>query len=370
MHNKLAALAREVLIHGPVSRSALSTRLDLSPATATRLSRQLVDSGLLVELDEQLDGTVGRPSRPLDIASDAGSVVGVTLAGDQRLHVVVTDLRAQVSAARELRLVGRSPRAVTDQIVAVIAELGAESLLGIGVSLGATVRDGVVVHSPFLDWDDVALGALLEQRTGVPVSVENDLVALAEAERWFGVGRDAAGFAVVTIGTGIGFSLVVGGAVVRSPDDGIGTTGHLRIGTPGPVCPDGHAGCINGLLTIGAITGQISVALGRTVTYQEALTLARRADPVATRVVEAAGEALGTLIALTANLTLQSTMVLAGDGIELYDLTRDQVTAVVADLRSPQAQPVTIHARNDDYGEWARGAAVVAIQAALERLSR
>ncbi len=57
-----AAVAREVLIHGPLSRSALATRLHLSPASLTRLTRPLLDAGLLVERDDDGGGpgSVGR----------------------------------------------------------------------------------------------------------------------------------------------------------------------------------------------------------------------------------------------------------------------------------------------------------------------
>ncbi len=59
-----AAVARAVLTHGPLSRRALAARLHLSPPSLTRLTRPLVDAGILIELDDEVDGSVGRPSRP------------------------------------------------------------------------------------------------------------------------------------------------------------------------------------------------------------------------------------------------------------------------------------------------------------------
>src|SRR6478609_6811579 len=95
-----AALARAVLIHGPISRSALTTRLGLSPASLTRLAKPFIDHGILIELDDVADGSVGRPTRPLDISPDAGHFVGIKLTGD-RLYAVATDIRASVLAASE-----------------------------------------------------------------------------------------------------------------------------------------------------------------------------------------------------------------------------------------------------------------------------
>ena len=68
------------------------------------------------------------------------------------------------------------------------AALGVDRIAGVGVSLGGAVRDGRVEFAPFLDWTDVPFARLVEAELGVPASIENDLVALAEAERWFGRG--------------------------------------------------------------------------------------------------------------------------------------------------------------------------------------
>jgi predicted NBD/HSP70 family sugar kinase len=58
----------------------------------------------------------------------------------------------------------------------------------------------VVTRAPFLGWRDVDLGAALHEALGLPIVVENDIVALVEAEHWFGEGRGIDDFAVVTIG--------------------------------------------------------------------------------------------------------------------------------------------------------------------------
>ena len=59
-------IALEVLLDGPLPRSELARRLDLSAGSLTRLSKPLLDSGLLVETDSGYDAASGRPTRPLD----------------------------------------------------------------------------------------------------------------------------------------------------------------------------------------------------------------------------------------------------------------------------------------------------------------
>ena len=361
------ALARAVLIHGPISRSALTTRLGLSPASLTRLAKPFIDRGLLIELDDAADGSVGRPVRPLDVAPDVGHFVGVKVTGEG-LFAVATDVRAsmQASATRPLR--STAPADVAADIVEVARELGIPQPTGVGVSLGGSVRGRTVEFAPFLGWEDVPFAALLEEAIGAPVSLENDLVALAEAERWFGLGRGIPGFTVITIGAGVGYGLVVHGEVVRSREAGLGLGGHLPLGANGPVCHMGHRGCAEAMLSSGSIAGQLSASLQRPVDYDEALTLATDGDPAARAVVDAAADALGRFVALAANLTMQPAAVLAGEGIGLFAVAEERVRAAIAADRDPRADPIALYVDDSGFTAWARGAAAVAIQAAVDRI--
>lgn len=363
-----AALARAILIHGPLSRSDLASKLALSPASLTRLTRPLLDRGALIELNEVMDGSIGRPSRPLDIPPLAGRFAGIKLTSDT-MYAVATGVRTEVLADCDMFMPDRSPEAVCEQAATLLRALGTGSFDAVGVSLGGFVRDGVVVEDAFLGWHDVPLERMLKARLNVSVSVRNDLVALADAERWFGAGRDLPGFVVITIGAGVGYGLVTNGQTVLTPDSGIGTGGHIRLSDSGPVCADGHRGCTRALLTSESIAGQVSAALGRGVSYEEVLALATDGNAAARSVVNAAGDALGTFIALAANLTLQSSAVLAGDGIALYDIVQDRVAVAIRANRNPHSEEISIHVDRNGFESWARGAAGAAIQDSVLRLA-
>lgn len=361
------ALAQAVLIHGPISRSALTTRLGLSPASLTRLAKPFLDRGLFVELDDASDGSVGRPVRPLDVAPGIGRFVGVKLTGES-VHAVATDVRASLLATTTLALGSTAPADVVVTIRVALAELGLEQPTGVGVSIGGSVRGATVEFAPFLGWEDEPFGAVLEGAVGAPVTLENDLIALAEAERWFGLGRGIPGFSVITIGAGIGYGLVVHGEVVRSREAGLGLGGHVPLSAHGPVCHLGHRGCAEAMLTSGSIAAQVSASRPRPVGYDEALALAADGDPAARTVVDAAADALGRFVALAANLTLQPAVVLAGEGMGLFAVAEDRVRAAIAADRDPRADPIELYVDDTAFTAWARGAAAVAIQAAVERL--
>ncbi|MCJ1686899.1 MULTISPECIES: ROK family transcriptional regulator [Rathayibacter] len=362
-------LAREVLIHGPISRADLGRRLGLSPASLTRLTRPFLESGLFVEGAEQSAG-VGRPARPLDIRPEALRFAGVKITGTEVL-AVRTDLRAQTERGLVRTLPGTSPREVIAAVVAVVEELGgASAFAGLGVTIGGSVdAAGRVRRAPFLRWRDVDLAGPLSAELGLPVALENDVVALTAAEHWFGRGRGLSHFAVLTMGAGVGYGLVVHDRVVAPPAAGLGLGGHFPLDPGGPVCEAGHRGCSTAMLTLPSLTRQLYVATGRELTLAEGFALAREGDEAAARILEDSARALGTMISAIANLAMVDTVILAGEGVALYSEQSALVDAAIAAVRDPDADAPTLLVDDGGLIEWARGAAATAIQRLLPRIA-
>jgi predicted NBD/HSP70 family sugar kinase len=358
------AVALEVLINGPISRSDIARRLDLSPGSLTRLSTPLIDSGLLVEVEERTDGRAGRPSRPLDIVPDSQHFIGMKLTGDEVLGVA-TDLRANVLASASATLSSREPESVARVIAGLANDLGRHvpSVTALGVGIGGLVDEhSVVLNAPFLEWADVPLGSLLESLSGIPTVVENDVVAFTESEHWFGAGRGFDRFAVLTLGAGIGYGLVAHNEIVVDGDSGLGLVGHWPLDPFGPLCPAGHRGCARSVLTQSAISLAVSSALSRPVSYDEALDLAEEGEPAARRVVDDAGRGLGRIIAAVANLTAPERIILGGEGVRLVDAATDAIKEGIRNDRDPRAKNIDLVTTPGDNTEWCRGAAVIAIQ--------
>jgi predicted NBD/HSP70 family sugar kinase len=362
-------IALEVLLDGPLPRSELARRLDLSAGSLTRLSKPLLESGLLLETDSGYDAASGRPTRPLDVDERGHHFVGVKLTGDAA-YAVLTTLRATVLATKETPLQSRTPADVTTSVAALVHAL-VEQVDGItfadvralGVGLGGLVDDtGTVVSARYLDWTSVPISVALENALGIPVVVDNDVLSLTRAEQWFGTARRCDHFAVLTIGEGVGYGLVVHGTVVDRPDAGVGLLGHFPLDPAGPLCPVGHTGCADAMLTIGGITARATAALRRPVTYSEVLDLAVAGDPLARRVVDDAARALGRLVAAVGNLTMPEMIILTGDGVRLADVGAEALSEGVERDRNPYASPLDVRVQPAGFTEWARGAAVTAIR--------
>jgi predicted NBD/HSP70 family sugar kinase len=358
-------VAVEVLRHGPLARAELARRLGLSAGSLTRLTRPLVDSGLLVEGTSDVHERIGRPSLPLDVQPSSRRFIGAKITGDA-LFAVVTDLRAGLLAEHRVPLPGRGPDAVIGAVADIVTRLRNDhpDLAGLGVGIGGRVvgrRD--VTRAPFLGWDEtVPLSERLQAATALPTVVENDVRALTVAEHWFGAGRGLRSLVVVTVGAGVGCGIVVHDRLVEGAHSASGSVGH-RLLSGSALCAEGHRGCAATMLTSGAITGAVTQALGRPLSYDDVLELARAGQPAARRVVDDAGRALGLLVGDIANLVDPQLVLLTGDGIGLADVARAPLDAALEESRDPAGPPALVDVRPFPFTEWARGAAAVAVQA-------
>lgn len=360
-----------VLTQGPLSRVAIARRTNLSAASVTKAIRLLVEAGYLVERTERPDRRmIGRPANPVAVVTDREFFVGVKItAGD--LFGVITDLRAGVRAARHLPLRSRAVPDVVEEIGQLVRLLVSTSpdfhdrTERIAVSLAGDVerRAGYVRFSPFLDWRDVPLAQLAQSETGRQAVVENDVRALTVAEHWFGAGVGVTSFALVTVGTGIGCGLVLGGALVSGTHGVAGELGHLLAESDGPPCRCGANGCVDAIGADPAILAQIRAATGKPrLSLPAAIALARSGDAAARRVYARAGRAIGLALASVANMLGPELIVISGEGLAAYDLFEDEIRRTFAARAFGSAAQCELIVRPLPFEEWARGAAAVAIQ--------
>ncbi|MHA7837148.1 MAG: ROK family protein [bacterium] len=125
---------------------------------------------------------------------------------------------------------------------------GASPLERIGVSVpGPLDREaGLLLNPPNLPgWSEVPVGSVLEAAFGVETRVENDANAAALAEWHFGAGRlQRDSLVYLTMSTGVGGGLVLGGRLHRGAHGGAGELGHAAVELPGIVCACGLQGCL------------------------------------------------------------------------------------------------------------------------------
>ena len=119
-------------------------------------------------------------------------------------------------------------------------------LRGIGVGCaGFILRDeGILAESPHVTWSMVPLKRLVGEHAGLPTFLDNDANVAALGERFAGVCRGVDDFVYVTLGTGIGGAVCIGGEVYTGHRGTAGEMGHTIIEPWGPLCDCGNRGCL------------------------------------------------------------------------------------------------------------------------------
>jgi glucokinase len=116
---------------------------------------------------------------------------------------------------------------------------------GIGVGIPGTVRypEGFVVTAPNLPISNLPLKQLLEEKFKLLVRVDNDANLAVLGERYFGKARKCNDVVLLTLGTGIGSGLFLGGRLYRGSTGTGAELGHMIIKANGPLCSCGARGC-------------------------------------------------------------------------------------------------------------------------------
>ncbi|MFC0675128.1 ROK family protein [Brachybacterium hainanense] len=359
-----SASAGEVYEHlvrwGPHARTDLARRLGLSSPTLTRLTRELLELGLLRELPPQPQ-IKGRPQQPLDVAEDHARFIGVKITA-QRVYAAVVTVRGVALEELSATLGPVTPEAVLEQTVALCAPLVAAHprVAGVGVGIGAQVDgQGTIRASAMLDWHEpFALRAVLEERLGLPVSVSNDFHALLEGLAWFGVGRRHRSFAVVTIGAGVGVGSVEGEAVHRGRLHLAGLTGSLpTITRDGRGVPLREAASTAHVLRSARRRGAIGDGDGLEVLVDRA----RAGEGSALETVHDVAHAVAVASAGLVGVLDPEALILGGEAVDLLRIDGDFPDFLRARLTAAQ-RDVVIRFLPADFDDWARGAAVIAVR--------
>lgn len=184
--------------------------------------------------------------------------------------------------------------------------------------------EGLVRVSPNLpEWRDVELRRMFQEAMGLPVRLENDANAAAYGEYAAGAARGATNAVVLTLGTGIGGGIIIGGSLYRGRAFA-GEVGHMTVDLDGPPCPCGNRGCLERLASAGAIVRNVRTLLesgresvledGPGLTAETIGSAAADGDAVAKEALDAAGRALGAGLAIL-GLVLDPDVIVLGGGV-------------------------------------------------------
>lgn len=264
--------------------------------------------------------------------------IGVDLGGTN-LRIAAVDGRGRM---REKVTTGTGVARPRDEVIAemcrAIQALAAKQkkaggrLAGVGVGVPGIIdmRSGMLRESPNLPgWEDYPVREEIERSLGTRVGVilENDANAAALGEKWLGAGRKVDDLGMLTLGTGVGGGIVLGGRIWHGMTGMAGELGHITVEPDGPRCGCGSQGCVEQFASATAIermareaaAGGTAPALARVAAKrgfnsQTVCQLAEAGDDAAQEIFARVGRALGIVLAALVN-TFNLPMYVIGGGV-------------------------------------------------------
>jgi len=267
--------------------------------------------------------------------------IGVDLGGTNlRIAVVDRDgqLLEKVTTGTKVVL-GRQHvvAEMTDAIRSLTGKFrGTGELLGIGIGVPGIIdmRTGMLRESPNLPgWEDYPVQDEIERLLGTTVILENDANVAAFGEKWLGAARDYDDMAMLTLGTGVGGGIVLGGKIWHGMAGMAGEFGHITVDPNGVSCKCGNVGCVEQYASATAVVrmARETIAKGHAPQLSRAsqsdpefsariiYNLAMQGDEPARDIFRRMGSALGIVLADVVNALNLPIYVIGGGVSSAWD---------------------------------------------------
>lgn len=243
----------EIRAAGSVSRVELASKVGITAASISVITRALLDEGMIIEVGFSAP-TGGKPRTLLALNPRSRCALGVSL-GRHLIAIVLSDLGGHPIGSVDLpgandRHPAEVLRLVWDAIRALIERSGVEiaAVVGIGIAGPGPLdtQTGTIRGSrPSSLWTGFPVEKHLESLSGLPVILDNDATCAALGEYWTDrTGAARAVSATVFMSDGIGCGILVDGRVFHGMTSNAGELGHISLDPDGRACRCGARGCV------------------------------------------------------------------------------------------------------------------------------
>lgn len=334
---KNLAILEVIRKNGPISRTDISKITELNIVTVSNYINHYIKKGLVIEgeLDES---TGGRKPVLVELNPKSGYIVGVGLNMLSMVGVLV-DLEINVLKEMKRERVPENSENVIEKMVDLAeeiinqAEIDRSKIAGVGVGVPGIIDErGRTIRWPqSLGDKDVSICLSIkdtfEKRLNIPTIVENDANSAVLGEKWLGLDREVRHMIYMFSGVGVG--VLINGEIYRGAS---GAAGELGIASPKQSREEafqiatqlGRWEMDLGMTTLlreKVRKGEKTVAAdfvagdASKITFKELVRAVREKDPLAMKIVEEGGAALGKKVAFLTNL-LNPEIVVIGGGVE------------------------------------------------------
>jgi N-acetylglucosamine repressor len=331
-----AVVYRLIDQQGPISRIKIAEISQLAPASVTKITRQLLEKGLIKEVAQQAS-TGGRRAISLETEVFPFHSVAVRLGRDY-IQISLYDLSGKEIVSDYHEFHYSEQEALTDGLIHHIHTFiqnkknYIEQLIAIGLVLPGLVNPetGVVEHMHNVNVDALAIGDIIHDHFNVECFIGNDIRGLALAEHYFGASQDCQDSILISVGRGTGAGMIVNGRIFLGFNRNVGEIGHIQIDPLGSKCVCGNFGCLETVASNPAIIHQVNQLIGQgyqstlasldNIRIEDICEHASLGDELARQTLIRVGNYLGKAVAITVNLFNPQKIVIAGQIMIAQDL--------------------------------------------------
>jgi glucokinase len=274
-----------------------------------------------------------------EVATGTRKVIGIDVGGTKMLAGAIDrSLGIHQPAFRVVQ--GLSQGKLLDAIVEAVDEVRDKvadvEAVGFGIPCLIDHRSGVAVIAVNLPIADLPFRDIMRERLGLPVFLDNDATVATLVEQRFGAAKGADHVVGLTIGTGIGGGLVLGGQIYRGYVGSAGELGHMVVDEDGPPCQGQcpNRGCLEAVASGTAIGREGALAAeqepdsalhqavldGLEITGELVTDLAHEGDEISRMVLGQVGRKLGVGLANIVNIFNPEVIVVGGGAMAAGDL--------------------------------------------------
>ncbi|HHW49289.1 MAG TPA: ROK family protein [Clostridiaceae bacterium] len=252
--NNLRNITELVIQKGSLSRPDLVRLTNLSPATVTNLTKELLNKNVIVEKGKQ-DSGLGRKAKLLEFNPRIGYFINVNIESSLPAQVYLTDLSGEVIEMQKKHInfeidATNSEEIFVGNVIGVIKNfidsldnLYRKKIIAIGVSVPAVVNFDESIYSPLFKWYNIPLKASIENALKIPTYLENIARIKAIYEMNFIDKSIDKNVIYLALGTGIGMVNFYDSKLIRGKHSIAGEIGHMSLNYMGEKCYCGNKGC-------------------------------------------------------------------------------------------------------------------------------
>ncbi|KPB02660.1 ROK family transcriptional regulator [Ahrensia marina] len=315
----MSSIVQAITTYGPISRASVAKMTGYSKQTVSEIVGSLEQDGW-VQTVGRTEGSVGRRAVVYEIVPDAALVASIDLGGT-KVRVALCNLAGAVVVESTEPTTQEGGQAVVDQIATIIVNTARMNNIAsekvrvavVGVPGVLDAKTGNIKFAPNIQGiDKIDFIGSLQERLGIEVLVENDVNLAALGEHWMTRQGERDDLVFLSIGTGIGAGLVIGGQLVRGATGAAGEIGYIPFGADPYEAESKQVGALERVTATRAILDEYAKLSGSTKTVPEIFEASLKGDTVATDVLRSAASYIARAVASIAAVVDPACVIIGG----------------------------------------------------------